>query len=151
MTVFLILCPSSDVFWEKLKLFMTFPVPSGKPWAGSKGVFQEQQRDVSGWDSPLWIMALLNLSGRRLGVEGSVWHFCIRSSWGGSLKPVLAGQLYKGNWYVPHLLHLSITLMAVCLNSVPCKANLSSVLQGWHEPPNLVAGTLTHSIVLVPN
>lgn len=43
MTIFLtlevILCLSSNVFWEKLKLFMTLSVPSGKPWVFSKRFF----------------------------------------------------------------------------------------------------------------
>lgn len=39
LTLEVILCLFSDVFLEKLKLFMTLPVPSGKLWAGSKGFF----------------------------------------------------------------------------------------------------------------
>lgn len=48
LTLEVILCLFSDVFLEKLKLFMTFPGPSGKLWAGSKGFFQEQQKGFSG-------------------------------------------------------------------------------------------------------
>lgn len=142
MTVFLtlevILCLSSNVFWEKLKLFMTFPVPSGKPWVCSKGFFPGATEGFLRMRftlCPLWIMALLKLPGG-LGVEG----FCDISVYIPPEEEALslscqASSIKGMNWWrVPTPPHLSITYIAVYLSSVACKASLGSVLQGWDEP-----------------
>lgn len=69
LTLEVILCLFSDVFLEKLKLFMTFPGPSGKLWAGSKGFFSRSNRKVSQDEVYLCVLsgfvALLKLQGRR--------------------------------------------------------------------------------------
>lgn len=65
LTLEVILCLSPNVFWEKLKLFMTFPIPSGKPWVCSKGISQDEIHFVSFVD-----YGTSETSWGGLGVEG---------------------------------------------------------------------------------
>lgn len=122
---------SSRYLWPSLS-------PQVSPGFAAKGFFQEQQRDFSGWDSRCVLCGLWHfwnfLGG--LGVEG----FCDVSVYIPPEEEALslscqASSIKGMNWWcVPTPPHLSITYIAVCLSSVPCKASLGSALQGWDEP-----------------
>lgn len=154
LTLEVILCLFSDVFWRSssyLWPFLSPQVSSGLTarifFMSNRRVSQDEVNLVSFMD--LW--HFWNFEVGDTGSGGCVWHFGIHSSWGGGLKPDMPGHLYKGNELTYPTSTPSLTRVAVCLSSVPCIVSLSSVLLGSHKHCSLSAETLTHCTILVPN
>lgn len=145
MTVFLtpevILCLASNVFWEKLKLFMTFPVPSGKPWVCSKGFFPGAAEGFLRMRftlCPLWITALLKLPGG-LGAEGVCdVPVCVPPEEEASNLSCQASSIKGMNWCVPPLPLLSIPWVAVCPTKLPSapSSRAAMSLTAWGRDPH---------------